>query len=627
MKSKIRVLDELTINQIAAGEVIENPASVVKELVDNSIDSGATEISVEILTGGRQLIRITDNGCGMSFDDAILSFERHATSKIKVVDDINLLYTMGFRGEAVPSIASISKYTLLTRPHGEEEKGSMVIVDGGRIIKHCEAACAPGTIVEVKSLFFNMPVRKKFQRSPQYDTHEILKMLSKLALAYPEIKFELTSNYEQILLAKKSSNSEIEEQLKERLIDVLGSEFLNECVYIQHQFNDYEIKGFIGLPAYTKHNRSSQYLFINKRPVFSPLVQNAIREGYGTTLQTNRHPGFVIYLTMPGDLVDVNVHPQKKEVRLRQEGELKKALAQAVDKALHSSGIAPVTFCESERTYQSTYEKENVDFNQNTSKETFAGFSLDPEHFFLPPVSKQNDSFFFERPNISFEEPKPASKENFQNNIQNNIQDNFLFETLDKPAAPKLLGTIPGYILLEPFEWDGHKREGLCLMDQKAAHSRIVFENIKQKSVDKPLEVQSLLVPYTLSTTSHEASALSLAMDQINALGIQIKEFGKNTFIIDAVPVIFGSLDIVVFAKELIHSLLHESKPELLCEIEKRLAMIAARSSISTKLKLSNMEAQSLINKLFNCSHPYLCPLGKPVIVNLGNLEIAALFK
>ena len=267
-------------------------------------------------------------------------------------------------------------------------------------------------------------------------------------------------------------------------------------------------------------------------------------------------------------------------------------------------------------------EKENFD-NQDASKETFAGFSLDPEHFFLPPLSKQNDSFFFERPNISFEEFKPGFNENFQNHVQ----DNFLFEAPNKSTVPKLLGTIPGYILLEPFEWDGCKREGLCLMDQKAAHSRIIFEKIKQNSTDKPLEIQSLLVPYTLTTTSHEASTLSLVMDQINALGIQIKEFGKNTFIIDAIPVIFGSLDIVAFAKELIHSLSQEFKPELLYEIEKRLAMIAARSSLSTKLKLSNMEAQGLIDKLFNCSHPYLCPLGKPVIVNLGNLEIAALFK
>jgi len=613
MTAKIRVLDEQTINQIAAGEVIENPSSVVKELVDNSIDSGATEITIEIKGGGRQLIRITDDGCGMNFDDAVLSFERHATSKIRSVEDINDLYSMGFRGEAVPSIASISKYTLLSRPQGVDADGTMVIVDGGRIIKACEAACSYGTTVEVKSLFFNVPVRKKFQRSPNYDTHEIMKMLTKLALANPKIKFELISNQKSILSAKRPATEDLKELIADRVADILGHEFLDQCTYVEHINRGYEIRGFIALPAHSKHNRSGQYIFINKRPVFSPLIHNAIREGFGTTLPTNRHPQFMLHITMLGDLVDINVHPQKKEVRLRQESDLKQSICQAVDQALHLSGIAPMTFVDSDFT-------ESVE--QSAPAESFAGFSLNPNISSMPRPSYDYGGYKHQEIEIHEEQRDSIVTEVEQviDRVSESSQMELLPKLKKQIAIPRVHSTISGYILIDVAD-------GLSLVNQKFAHSRVVFEKLKRQGEQNAVEVQNLLVPYTLELTPQEASAINLVIDELNTLGIQIKEFGGATYIIDAVPTIFGDIDMPAFSRELVASLVEGSEADVQREVEKRISFIASRVSVSSRAKLSFHEAQHLIGQLYQCDHPHLCPLGKPTIVNISSEELAKYFK
>ena len=337
---RIRVLSDQTINKIAAGEVIENPASVVKELVENSLDAGATTICVEIQEGGRQLIRISDDGSGMSHDDALLCLERHATSKISEVEDIEALVTMGFRGEAIPSIAAISKFTLLTASRSAQEgnaadKGTLITVEGGRLISSSPAARSPGTTIEVKSLFFNVPVRRKFQKSPSFDAQEILKMLGFLALAYPTVQFELISDQKTVLKTPSlSSNLSFIDLLNKRLESVLGKEYAAGLIPLTFQHDFCELIGYIGSPTSHKPNRSGQHLFINQRLVVSPLISSAIREGYDTMLPTNRYPTFVLHLRLKGNLLDVNVHPQKKEVRLRQEAQLKETIIHAVQSAL-----------------------------------------------------------------------------------------------------------------------------------------------------------------------------------------------------------------------------------------------------------------------------------------------------
>lgn len=456
MPSKIRVLSEHTINKIAAGEVIENPSSVVKELVENSLDAGATDICVEIKGGGRQLVRITDDGCGMNADDALLCLERHATSKIREVEDLHTLGTMGFRGEAVPSIAAISKFTLLTCPQEQPSTGTMLIVDGGKIIKCCPAACATGTTIEVKSLFFNVPVRKKFQKSPAYDTNEILKMLSLLALGHPDIKFQLISNQQTILTTPISQAATFLDKLGERIATVLGKDFFAFTCPLEGSKGDIRLRGFIGQPTYSRHNRTGQYLFINGRGVFSPLISYTIRDGFGPSLGTNRHPVFVLHLELPGSLIDVNVHPQKREVRLRQEAILRDLLVQSVEQALQKKGLAlevelpdlPPTFA------PSPFPK--YSFSQVTDDE-----SPKPSVQWNAPVLK--NSYRPSPPPLYIrQEPEPL-----------------LFNEPPKsPQVPRVLTTIPSYIIVEPTSLERSREGGLCLVDQRAAHARIIYEKL-----------------------------------------------------------------------------------------------------------------------------------------------------
>lgn len=590
MSSKIRVLNEHTINKIAAGEVIENPASVVKELVENSLDAGATEICVEIKGGGRQLIRITDNGCGMNADDAVLCLERHATSKIKDVEDIQDIYTMGFRGEAIPSIASISKFTLLTCPEGAET-GTMVIVDGGRLLQCVPAACSKGTTIEVKSLFFNVPVRKKFQKSPAYDANEILKMLSLLALGHPAIKFELISNQEIVLTTSLPTSPD--QALKERIRSILGDEYVDSTCEVDLEKNNIHVKGYIGLPSNTRHNRTGQYLFINQRGVASPLVSFAVRDGYGTILPTNRHPIYVLHLNLPGSLVDVNVHPQKREVRLRQEQDLREMIVKGVENALQQTGLSFVP----------EYEP--------APSINFAEYK--PAFNFQPPSRPYE-------PRASFEyTPSPMMRETPQQRETPTLFESKEIETpREFVRAPRVVATINRFILIDKSQ------DGLCLVDQKAAHSRVIFERLMQQQKSaQGVPVQSLLIPHTIQLSFHEAALVREHIDLLNQLGIHIHESGPNTFLVDALPQVFGNTDIHAFICELVNA---QDGDTLTREKEKQIALAASRTSVSRDRRMALDEAQSLVTQLMQCEAPSHCPLGKPTMVQISQDEIIRFF-
>lgn len=566
MTSKIRVLSEQTINQIAAGEVIENPSSVVKELVENSIDAGSTEICVEITGGGRQLIRITDNGSGMSPDDAVLCLERHATSKIRETDDLSHVMSMGFRGEAIPSIASISKFMIITCQQGAPE-GTMVVVDGGKLVQCCPAARSQGTTIEVKQLFFNVPVRKKFQRSPAYDQNEILKMLTIIALGHPSVKFQLIGNHQTLLNANQTA-------YQARVADVLGQDFVDSCVSLDVQQGDFHMKGLIGLPGFTRHNRTGQYLFINQRAIHSPLISYAVRDGYGTALSTTRHPIYVLHLTLPGHMVDVNVHPQKKEVRLRQEQELKEFVIRSIEKNL---------FVEKEQTPVFTFE--HIPFATEEA------------------VITQKPVFEYQFPKASYSGPAPMAAE-----------PKALFDIAPVKPMTKILATIPNYILIE-------KPSGFALVDQRAAHARILFEKMSE---EKP-KSQLLLIPHTLETTPIETNALRQNLELIEKMGIAITESGPNVFLIESVPHFLTDANIDDLFGELLSGFIDGKWVEK--ERLKQMASAASRSAMAHNKRLNIIEAQSLINQLFDCEQPAVCPKGKSTLANLTQEDLSKLFQ
>ncbi|NGX42150.1 MAG: hypothetical protein K940chlam7_00427, partial [Chlamydiae bacterium] len=560
----------------------------------------ATEICVEIKGGGRQLIRITDNGYGMNRDDAVLCFERHATSKISEIDDIHSLVTMGFRGEAIPSIGSISKLTLLTCTENEEE-GTLVIVDGGRIVNCSPAARSPGTTIEVKSLFFNVPVRKKFQKSPTYDASEILKVVSIQALAHPSIKFQLISNQKNLLLVNTSQGSTLQELAGGRISSVLGSDFFAGTCPVEREHNQFKVTGFIGLPAYTRHNRTGQYLFINQRAVFSPLISYAVREAYGTTLATNRHPVFVLYATLPGSLVDVNVHPQKREVRLRQGQALREMVLYSVEDALQKAGI--------HSTVASYAFSEPPSFTIDSPVE-----APPPPP---PPPSEPEPVIDWTSPPSP---PTPTKKAEEPPHVEVSVP---LFETEETPRPSRVVATIPGFLLLST-ECDSWQ-----LVDQRAAHSRVLYEKLVEQSENSSkLEVQQLLIPYTLEMTPIEAAVLNENISVLQQLGVNIQDFGNNSFIIHALPQMWVEANIQQLITEIVNDLReYQSDGAAKQEKEKRIARAAGRAAVPQKKKLTIEEGQSLVNQLMKCKFSHQCPYGKPTIVEMTHKDISKQFQ
>ncbi len=622
--AKIRVLNEETINKIAAGEVIENPASVVKELVDNAIDAGATEIQVEIREGGRQLIRVTDNGSGMGSDDALLCLERHATSKIRSVEEIFLTGTMGFRGEAIPSIASISKFTLLTRLQGSEEReGTLIIVEGGKLLRSAPAACAAGTTIEVKSLFFNIPVRRKFQKSPTYDTQEIIKLITTLALGHPSIQFRLTEASKTLLATSLCSTTHpFQIQLAERIKSLLGLSFYEGLIPVNSQSEALAIQGYIGLPSHHRPNRTGQFIYVNRRPIYlAPLISNAVRDGYGTMLPAQRYPLFVLHLNLPGDLVDANVHPQKREVRLRQEHSLKDFLRQAINQALQSH-TQPVGFLLDpvlQPTDLPVAKKESFHPSFSMPVELSRPSSSPAYHFSLPLPRVEDLTPLLDRSSTPIKESHVAPPS------QPYVQQELPLPPKKELKVPELVATLPQYLIVR-----GHGlgdaaelEEIFYLVDQTAAQARIIFEQLlRQKSSAS----QGLLLPYTLTVRAEEADLLLEQLSYLQEIGFSMHPAGPTSFLIEAIPQAFGNVSIEVFFKDLV-SLFHEqSAKEVISEkMAIGLATLAAKAAI-IKQRLSFEEGRQLLERLFQSAMPFYCPQGQSIFAPIRPHDLKQFF-
>jgi DNA mismatch repair protein MutL len=580
MTKRIRVLDDATINKIAAGEVIENPSSVVKELVENALDAGAHDIHIEIQCGGRQLIRVVDNGCGMARDDALLSLERYATSKIRQVEDLTDLLTMGFRGEALPSIAAISKLTLLTSIPGASE-GTLILAEGGRLLRCCGAAREPGTTVEIKALFFNVPVRQKFQRSPAYDTTAIQKVVALQSLSHPEVRFTLISDQKSLLIAPAATSAGALDRLRQRVGAVLGADFVDSAMPFEVATDELKVCGLLSLPTTHRPNRGGQYLMINQRAVTSMLVSMAIRDGYGTALPVQRYPAFVLNLTVPGDLLDVNVHPQKSEVRLRNEQALRDFLRTGVSRALQREGPPAFSI--------------NVG-----SMPLFVGEST------LPP--------------LPWELSVPSSAKEVAPEAR----------LVPKNSTPQVLVTLPGYVLLDPkttqhLEAD---KPGLWILDQRTAHHRILYERLVVQEQSRLVEIEQLFIPMTLPLNDIERNAALEALPELQRLGFQIEPFGPSSLCLRAIPCEFRGIELKDLVLQLVQELRdYQSQGLIHAERCKNLAWKASQAALTRQRQLSLGEASQLVTELFRCENPYQCPHGHVTLTCLHSQRFAKLFQ
>ncbi|MBY0530249.1 MAG: DNA mismatch repair endonuclease MutL [Rhabdochlamydiaceae bacterium] len=568
MAQKIYVLSEETINQIAAGEVIENPASVIKELVENAVDAGASKICVETWGGGHLRIRITDNGFGMNPKDAVLSLTRHATSKIKQAEDLTSLGTMGFRGEALASIAAISKMILLTAE--ENATATSIDIEGGKILDVSPSARARGTTIDVRSLFYNVPARKKFQKSAPVSTAEITKIMTQLVLAHPDVAFELIHQERAVFSIPLPYGETLAEKLIERSRQLLGEDFEKNALKLECIHDLCTLAGVIGSPVAHRHNRTGQYLFVNNRPVACPLISYAIRDAYATRLGADRHPIYALHITIPAHLIDVNVHPQKKEIRLREEKGLRDAIQKAVGQSLQRA-----------------------------------------ESFDLPAVA---DPFVFSDPwNMPTEmAPMPEFPLKFQEAGQ---ELSFRPLPIEMPSE-RTIGVFSHYLILED-----HGEPSLILVDLHAVQARLAFDRMLDSHGKAPVS-QGLLIPLTCSLSIAELSLVEGYASELAQLGFDLHSCGKQTLMIDALPSFLDANDAVQCIREILESI------QTLSSTSERLRHLARTASQFAKRQKTFPvhEAQELYQQLQLSSSPQFCPMGRPTMIRMKEQEIQARF-
>lgn len=567
----IRMLSEQTINQIAAGEVIENPSSVVKELVENALDAGATHISIEISAGGLQSIRVSDNGCGMGKEDALLSIQRHATSKLIEAKDLFELNTLGFRGEALASIAAISKFTLITAK--ENEEGVKLEVEGGeeKLFEPC--ARTRGTTIEARSLFFNVPARKKFQKSSTVSASEIFKLVTVFGLSHPEVNFELISNGKKTIAAHGSDAQNFEQALKGRMELLLGEEYTASSFQMQFKQGSLSFDGILGCPSRARPTKTGQYLFINRRAIICPFFQDVIKECYGTRIASQKHPIFLLHLSFPPDLVDINVHPQKKEVRLRDERFFREKIQEAVHQCLNNFSSGTVVL-------NSPFAEETV----------------------FEPLQIQS-SFL----SMKFQEEKKP-----------------ILELPTPVQEPHFVGIFQTYLILEGWSVNP-EYDGLLVVDLQSALHRIAFEHyLKNQPIRQ--EKQGFIIPYTLTLSAIDSAMILTHLPTIESIGFSLSPIGKNLFMVNAAPPFLEEKEAKEALVEIAHELQSFIGKEPQEEKKKRqLALVASRRAKLQK-QVSREEALLLFKELLETGCARQCPKGKPTMVHLSSYEINRLF-
>lgn len=579
----IRVLPLHVANKIAAGEVIERPASVVKELVENSLDAGSRNIHITIAAGGRKLISVQDDGCGMTKDDALLSLERQATSKILDVNDIENIDTLGFRGEAVPSIASISRFTLTTR-RAEADEGTQLVVNAGTLSDICVVGCPPGTRIEVRDLFCNVPARRKFLHSQATEESHIKAVFTAHALAHPNVGFALTVDGRELYRLAPTKN------LGDRVRDLFGADFLETLLPVKSPNTEspFIVEGFIEQPNRSLPTRRDQYIFVNGRPATAPSIAYALREAYPRR-QGDVRPAAILFLTLPPGQVDVNVHPTKREVRFRDNGAVKRAFLEALDAALKP---IPAPEVEAAPTPPEPARLEPVVEPAAVPAETRV-YTTNPTTPLPPPV----------RP-----APQPTQVE-------------FAVSPVSTASKPwkwfhYLATTETGYLLLETDA-------GIVTMNPKAARERIVFEHLAHSPTQAPIISQTLLIPDVIKLPPAEAARLRGILDIVDKMGFHVEEFGRDTFKVDAIPQIAAK----VSAAGLLTTIAQDfseggSRRANTHWREELIAKAVARSCAGAYTKLSPEEAVRLVEELAASRMPYVCPHGKPIMIFTSTREL-----
>lgn len=598
MADQIRVLSEKLANMIAAGEVIERPASVVKELVENAIDAGGERISVEIKAGGKQLMRVMDDGGGMSREDAVLAFERHATSKIAGEDDLYRIGTFGFRGEALASIASVARVDLTTNTKGEAA-GTRVRIDGGSAPKVTDAGRAPGTTVAVSQLFYNVPARRKFLRTTGTETRHVVSVVSSIAMAYPGIAFTLTVDGRDTLSLPAVSNTYTRAQA------VMGNTLMNQMIPVTFDDDLVKIHGFISRPDAARVSRTHQHLYINLRPVSSRALNRAVFEGYGSILPRERYPVSIVFLNIDLDQVDVNVHPAKREVRFSDESRVYERLLRAIRLALQNSDVVPV------------FETDTPDIS-GLAPAAAPGAEPAPDQD--PAMARRTQIDLFGPARGIDGDPSgewtytPADSERVADDegAKRTVREH------NDAEMVSLWQLHNAYILAQV-------KGGFMLIDQHAAHERVLFERALKTMGHETAPSRQLLFPVTLDLMVPQIALVREHFDHFARLGFNVKLFGEQTVVVDAVPCMASNQEVDTLFHRMIENL--QEMPEKNLKAEERIALtFSGYAGIRKGDPLSQQEMNSLVNDLFATEMPYVTPSGRPTVVRMPLEEIERRF-
>jgi DNA mismatch repair protein MutL len=614
MTDIIQLLPDSIANQIAAGEVVQRPSSVVKELLENSVDAGSTAIKVIIKDAGKALIQIVDDGKGMSATDARMSFERHATSKIRKADDLFTIRTMGFRGEALASIAAVAQVEMKTRRE-EDELGTMIVIDGSELKVQEPVAVSSGTSISVKNLFFNVPARRNFLKSNSVEVKHIIDDFQRVALANPEIAFSLYQNDVEIfnLTAGKLSH---------RIIGLFGKNYKEQLAQCKEETSHLNIYGYLGKPEFAKKTRGEQYFFVNKRFIKNNYLHHAVMNAFEGLIPDESFPFYVLFLEIDPKHIDVNVHPTKTEIKFDDERTVYGLIRAAVKQALGIHNFIPAIDFENDvnftafshvRTERSGNYLENKNYEQfrNTPRQSNNLDNWDKLYNDLPGSS----NFDFSNVRSASE---TAGKEITFESAANNISSSSLRHDLKK-EADVVFQIHNRYILTQV-------KSGLLMIDQQAAHERILYERYLNNLEKRPGGSQQFLFPQTIELSPQDFALVADIANEIRALGFEFSEFGKNTLVINGVPADVAGVN----EKELFEGLLEQfkrNKQELSLDKNENIARaMARRACIKVGQRLSVMEMNSLIDQLFACANPNYAPHGQKTLYILDLDKIGNYF-
>jgi DNA mismatch repair protein MutL len=646
--NKIRVLPDTLANQIAAGEVVERPASVIKELVENSIDAGANRIQIDVELGGRRLMRVSDDGEGMRREDAVLAFERHATSKIITLDDLAKIGTLGFRGEALPSIASVAKVELKTRfarSDLDTAAGTLVQIEGGRLVDVKDAARDIGTTVSVRDLFFNVPARRKFMRSEATENYHLTSIVTHYALAHPEIAFTLTNNGREVLRVSPAKD------LKERAYQLFGAQLFESLIPVSggREFIA-TVSGFVSAPRERRTTRDAQYFFVNRRFVRDKTIAGGLLEGYRSILPHGVYPVAFLFVEIPLEEIDVNVHPAKTEIRFRRTEAVKDVIAEAVRSALASAGIRAETSpveVEPSTTHvpaaeppqaaapTSAFEQKSIDFQPADRVSLAVAGSERPEAAETGGLAESANSeinlaeqfelLAAERIASMPQSAVPPLGAFADGIVTNDLPPVNTAAHLAKPAEVDDVrsGTIRPMGQLHESFIIAVDDEGLLLVDQHVAHERILFDKFRRSETDRQIESQNLLLPETLDLSPAQISAFVMVEEELARLGFSVMRLSGRTIAIKSIPTDLPAGETRNLLCEILEAVDPEKRGGAKATFRDDIAAsLACRAAVKINMKLTFEKMQWLIDRLLKTSSPTTCPHGRPVILRLSMKDI-----